>query len=318
MISIAASLVVSLAAQGPVWLLGEEAPTPVHAGPSVVVDASTEPDDTALIDSIRAAGQIVFEGAELKTWFELLYPRRASSPLKLAISEAHQRGASLVGRGTTAALLAEQSVVAGTQELDERERNPRKLDAPRTAYGMGLAAGALIDTAGRSQARWQRLYEAMEAQRPRLSLYLDSQAAARFEDHGERLLSGGTQPLWIFDLRRERRRRHGPFEARLTRLAAGDAWNRRARRVTPVEGSRPAEAGERSRTLDCEDVFDPTVLDQLLAVRPLPRRWVARDANFELELEWDRRSQVWTRDGAVTSVSDLRLELRSIEAQPGR
>jgi hypothetical protein len=315
---VSASLALLLAAQGPVWLLGEEAPAPVHAGPRLVIAASASNEDAELVDAIRGAGQIVFEGGDLKTWFGRLYPRHGPSRLKLVVAEAHQRGASLVGRGATAALLAQQSVVDGIRELGEIERNPRKLDAPRTAYGMGLAEGALIDTAGRSQARWRRLYEAMQAQRPRLSVYLDARSAARFEAGGDRLLSGGSDPLWIFDLRRERRRRHGPFGARLTRLAEGDTWNRRERRVATAGGSRPAEAGEPIRAIECEDVFDPRLLDQFFAARPLPARWVARDSDFELELEVDRRTQVWARNGAVTSVSDLRLEIRSIEAPSGR
>jgi hypothetical protein len=261
------------------------------------------------------------EEHDLALWLQLLFVRGRREPLALALHDAAEHGAQVVGRGPQAALLAFACVVRGAtaDEAGETvlvERNPRRAGAATVAWCLGLTPPLLFDTAGRSGSSLRRLSEVLVDQRGRVGLFLERASVVGVRLRPAEIASFGSRPAWVIDLRNGRRGQAGLAEARLTRLEAGGVWSFHERGLaeTAAAAFAPFASGPSSLEREVADAFDVAGLDAALeeALRQTPpRNLLLRDGESELRIALDESTRGSTAaGGARSSLSGLRISHR--------
>ncbi len=225
--------------------------------------------------------------------------------------EAWSRGATLVGRGDSAALLCAAFVVSGPEELGWRSHNPRDPALARAGQGLGYQPWALLDTGGRAGGRIERLLQAVVDEKIETAGYLPGSSALVADLQRAQLRVHGEEAVVWLDARRARRLRGGVVDARLSLLPPGSTWSASDRRVELAPLETPAPAGE--RTVELADVYAPAALAQALLGGPRsppPHSWLLRDGREVLRLRWDQESRRGTTpEGSASWVEGLAIDL---------
>jgi hypothetical protein len=305
-----------------VLLVAEAAPTPApidarpwggdHGTEIVQLPPADDDDpDRAVLARIRGARLIALGPGTTRAWLDALLARERASVALGAVHEAWSRGATLVGRGDSAALLCAAFVVSGPDELGWKAHNPRDPEVARAGQGLGYQPWALVDTGGRAGGRIDRLLRAVVEEKLETAGYLpESSALVADLERAQLRVHGKGTVIWL-DARRARRLRGGIVDARLSLLPPGSVWSAADRRVELEPRKTPAEQGERS--LEVGDVHDPAAIARAVMESPQappPKRWRLRDGREVLVLRWDQESQ-WgpTPDGSATWVEGLSVDL---------
>jgi cyanophycinase-like exopeptidase len=202
-------------------------------------------DDPDLIARVRGAGLVELEAAPLLAWLEALHPGGHESELVRALAEIHRRGAVIAGRGEAAALLSAATVVASASEAGRAECDPHELSAPHVAWGLGFQPWAVLDDAPRARGSVERLLEVLVEERLRLGFWLGERAALVVDRARGRIVARGEGACVVIDPRSSRSSPGSLRGARVTLLAAGDAWRRRDRIAELPQAHPPARRGGR-------------------------------------------------------------------------
>ncbi len=273
-------------------------------------------DDDALALAVRSARHVAVGPGSLRDWFRTLWPGRNESQLVGALWEAHRGGAVLVGRGVGAGFLSAATVIDGPDELGERERNPHRLEGPRSAWAAGFQPWAIRDTHGAAGGRLERLVRVLIDERLRLGVWLEPRSALVFDAAAARFVARGEDGVLLLDLRNARRKETALYRARLSRLGPGDAWVRRLHAVSPAAGGSEAEVEDRSERRSVDDVFAVDALVEALAAfdsAVVPRRLILDDGLRLLTLEVDEDAVVWRRETGRTTLAHLALDVEPSE-----
>jgi hypothetical protein len=180
------------------------------------------------------------------------------------------------------------------------------------AWAAGFQPWAVLDTDGASGGRLGRLIEGLAEERLRLGVYLERGSALVFDPRSPRLVARGSDGVIVLDLSNARRQADALREARLSRLAAGDAWVRRGREGIPAPGSRPARVEDRAEEVRVDDVLSARTLAGALSAwarEPVPRRLTVRDDLCALTVEVDEDAAVWVREGGGAGLAHLAFAL---------
>lgn len=205
-------------------------------------------NERALAEAVRGAGLIGLWGGDQHDWFDVFWPHGDRSRLLAALREAQRGGATVVGQGAAGAFLSAASVWDFSLPADPPVRRPaappHDLDEPVLAWCLGLQPWAAIDTEARSGGSAWDLIDLLVAERLRLGVYLEGEAALVYDPAAPELRARGSGAVWLFDLRNARSGKRRISGARFSLLTNGDAWSRRTREVaSPAEcKSAPVES----------------------------------------------------------------------------
>ena len=289
------------------------APAPEGASRRVLKpDDAIRSDDAELARAVREAELVAFGQGTLGEWYRTLWPGRRETELVRALWETHRGGATLVARGRAAGMLSAATVIDGPEEIGDFERNPRRDGTPRTAWSAGFQPWAVLDTEGAAGGSIGRLARVLVDDRLRLGVFLERESALVFDAAGQRFVARARGGVLVLDLRTSRRKQDALRGARFSRLLAGDAWVRRARRVVPYRGTPEAAVEDRTETVRVEHAFDARALFAALAVfdtAPVPARLVVEDGQRALTLEVDSNASVHPREGAGATLAGLAFDL---------
>ena len=192
-------------------------------------------DDGPLAERIRTAGNVTLIEGDVLDWLVTLWPARRSSAVLRALAECALTGGRLIGRGSTAMLVASGGVVRGATrdtpgEARLRSKNPRESGEPRLTQGLRLCGDFFVDTQIRSSGSVLRLLSTLIENHQDLGLYLGQRSVlcGDLETRGWTAL--GPDPLIALDVSRSLRRAESISSAHVSVLAAGDGWRASERR----------------------------------------------------------------------------------------
>ncbi len=252
-------------------------------------------DEGPLARRIRAAGSVCLMEGSVLQWLLALWPARRRSELRSALIECAESGGRLIGRGSTAFLVASGGVVRGPTadepgESRLRASNPRNCGEPRLAQGLDLGGDFIVDTDARSNGSLLRLLSTLVDHHLDRGLQLGAHSAVSCDLESRAWTSLGTEPLLFIDLQGSRRGTRSIGDARISTLSAGDGWRRAERRLFSVGEACDFEL----------ESSEQSVPDALLspALRAPPRvRQVLRDDRVRIELRRGTESAAFVGPG---------------------
>ncbi|HTF91042.1 MAG TPA: hypothetical protein VK843_21685 [Planctomycetota bacterium] len=246
-------------------LTGTEAPSWVELSPQ---DRGGV-DDGPLAERIRTAASVTLIEGEVIDWLVTLWPARRSSAVLEALAECALTGGRLIGRGSTAILVAAGGVVRGpTREARGESRlrlvNPRESGEPRLTQGLHLCGNFYIDTRARSSGSLLRLLSTLIENHEDRGVMLGDRSVLCC-DLEERVWTAlGAGPLLVLELLGSRRLSESIQDAELSVLSNGDGRRALDRRMfstgAPIEfGAAAAEAADADGLLAANLVAPPLV-----------------------------------------------------------
>jgi cyanophycinase len=176
-------------------------------------------DLRSALDSIRPENIAAFEAAEV-VFFSGGDQRRITAcllntPLHGALRDLLARGGSVAGT-SAGAMAVSRTMIAGGPGTGMHGKGKLELTA-----GLGLLAGAIVDSHFAQRGRWARLLSAVALSPGELGLGVDEDTAAVLEDGCLRVLGAGH--VWLLDGAELRGVRGDVGDP----LGIGSAWNAR-------------------------------------------------------------------------------------------
>ncbi len=265
-------------------------------------------DDGPLAERIRTAASVsLIEGGVLD-WLVTLWPARRRSAVLQAIGECAYTGGRVIGRGSTAFLVAGGGVVNGPThdaigESRLRLTDPHASGQQRMAVGLGLCGDFLVDTQARANGSLLRLLSTMFEQHVDHGVFLGAGSALCGDLETKAWVALGPEALLYLDLSGSRRESRSIEGARLSTLCAGDGWSRRERGLFSTgEAANFGASAEEVRVADA-------LLANALCAPPSARK-IWRDDRARVELRQDFDSRAFSGPGAAQARGQrLRLDV---------
>lgn len=247
-------------------------------------------DDGPLAERIRAAAGLTLIEGDVLDWLVTLWPARRSSAVLLAIAECAYTGGRVVGRGSTAFLVAAGGVVRGatreaTGESRLRATNPREDGEPRLCAGLGLCGDLFVDTQTRANDSALRLLSCLIEAHENEAILLGPRSILCCDLELRSWSALGNAPLLYMDLSRSRRLAESIEGARLSVMAAGDGWSHRERALS--SSGEQCEFAEASSQVRDGDGLTHEALTSAPATR---RSWNDARARVELAQTFNSRA----------------------------
>ncbi|MCK6445031.1 MAG: hypothetical protein L6Q99_01440 [Planctomycetes bacterium] len=271
-------------------------------------------DAPATIERIAHAEAYEFVGGSPYRLLEALYPKKSESRAIQVLRERHRLGRPVIGTGAGAGFVSALSfgLVA---ERERKERNPRRTDPVASLWTLSILPWALVATDVETAGDFEPFTTALIERHIRTAIFLAPRATLTVDlERGEALVSG-SGGVWLFDLKRARRDRTGFQDGRLSRLAAGDAWNVRSRDERLADGALFVPERRLGEPLPVQRALATESLRLGLAQfvhgeDSLPRivRVVGPDAEWTLTIDADTR--LVARTAEEFALADLRIDLR--------
>ncbi len=265
-------------------------------------------DDGPLAERIRTAASVSLIEGKVLDWLVTLWPARRRSAVLQALGECAYTGGRVIGRGSTAFLVAGGGVVNGPThdaigESRLRLTDPHASGQQRMAVGLGLCGDFLVDTQARANGSLLRLLSTMFEQHVDHGVFLGAGSALSCDLETKAWVALGPDALLYVDLSGSRRESRSIEGARLSTLCAGDGWSRRERGLfsTGVAANFGASAEE-------VRVADALLANALCA--PPSARKIWRDDRARVELRQDFDSRAFSGLGAAPARGQrLRLDV---------
>ncbi len=249
-------------------------------------------DDGALAEKIRTAASVSLIEGNVLDWLNTLWPAHRGSAVLGALNECAATGGRVIGRGSTAMLLAAGGVVRGPTrdeagESRPRLSNPRESGEPRLTQGLRLCGDFFIDTQARSAGSVLRLLSTLIEGHDDHGVYLGARSALCCDLETRSWVALGQDPLIVVDLTSSRRLAESIEGAHISVLTAKDGWRARERRLFSTGAS--VEFGVAAK--ETSDV-DGLLARNLLATPSESRSW--RDARARVNLRQGTDSLAFT------------------------
>ena len=214
-----------------------------------------EVDDGPLAERIRTAASVALIEGNVMDWLVTLWPARRSSAVLRALGECAWTGGRVIGRGSTAMLVAAGGVVRGPTfdspgESKLRLTNPRESGEARLTQGLRLCGDFFVDTQARSNGSLLRLLSTMIEGHEDLGVVLGARSALCCDLETHTWTSLGADPLIALDLSGSRRLAESVADAQLSVLAAGDGWLARERKFFSAGNATEFAEAEKSNAAD--------------------------------------------------------------------
>lgn len=268
-------------------------------------------DDGPLAERLRTAASVsLIEGSVLE-WLITLWPARRRSAVVGAITECSITGGRLIGRGSTAFLVAAGGVVRGATregagESRLRLENPREDGEALMANGLHLCGDFFVDTQARSNGSVLRLLSTLIEEHQDQGVHLGARSSLCCDLETRSWTVFGPDPLLVLDLRGSRRESRSLQGASLSTLAAGDGWRRLGRGLFSVGEAAPF--GSAQDELHVADAFAAQSLRALPSTRQV---WRDERARVELRQGLDSRAFTGPSDSPLRGqrmILDVTLE----------
>lgn len=271
-------------------------------------------DAPPTVARIADAEAYEFVGGSPYRLLEALYPKKSESRAIQVLRERHRLGRPVIGTGAGAGFVSALSfgLVA---ERERRERNPRRTEPIASLWTLSILPWALVATDVETGGDFEPFTTALIERHVRTAVFLEPRATMTVDlERGEALVSGSGGVL-LFDLKRARRDRTGFQDGRLSRLAAGDAWNVRSREERLAAGALFVPERRLGEPIPVERALATESVRRGLAQfvhgeDSLPRivRVVGPDAEWTFTIDADTR--LVARTAEEFALADLRVDLR--------
>jgi hypothetical protein len=264
-------------------------------------------DDGPLAERIRTAASVTLIEGKLLDWLVTLWPARRNSAVLGALAECAYTGGRLIGRGSTAILVAAGGVVRGPTRDEPGESrvglsNPRESGEARMAQGLHLCGDTFVDTQARSGGSLLRLLSTMIEHHEDHGVHLGARSSLCCDLETRSWVSLGADPLIALDLSGSRRLAERIEGAQISVLASGDGW--RARDRSLFSSGEAIQFGAGEKVVDADGLS----LSRLLGP-PLESR-ISTNDRMRVELRQGTLSLAFTGpDGAAPRAQRLLLDV---------